>query len=106
MRTKPTKRASDKKYIGQGASAEPKQQVQSIPRFSCDANGRIVDICTKTCGWQPIRTVNAYHLQKVLEIIEQEGKKFNKCWYAIDQELKRRQSSGEIKPKCHEVFVD
>lgn len=106
MRTKPTKRASDKKYIGQGASAEPKQQVQSIPLFSCDATGRIVDVFTKQYGWKSIRTVNAYYLKNVLDLIEQAGKKFNKCWYALDQELKRRQSSGEIKPKSHEVSVD
>lgn len=101
MKTKSNKRASDKKHLGVEKGSDP--QPQAIPHFSYDAEGRIVDVFTKQYGWKPIRSVNAYYLQNVLDLIEQAGKKFNKCWYAVDQELKRRQSAGEIKPRSNEV---
>ena len=99
MKTRSSKRASDKKHIGGEKGPDPKSLV--IPHFGCDSDGRIVDVFTKQYGWKPIRAVNAYYLQNVLDLIEQAGKKFNRCWYALDQELKRRQSAGEIKPRTH-----
>jgi hypothetical protein len=79
---------------------------QTIPKFGCDQDGRIVNVFTKRYGWRPIRAVNAYYLQNVLDLIEQAGKKFNKPWYALDQELKRRQSTGEIKPRSQNESVE
>jgi hypothetical protein len=96
--------SSHRKHSKKKVSSDPKPQ--TIPLFGCNPDGRITDILTKNHGWMPIRVANAYYLQNVLDLIEYSGKKFNKLWYAIDQELKRRQSASEIKPRSYEASLD
>jgi hypothetical protein len=89
-----SKNASDEKYIN---ARTPKTPV--TPLFTFDRDGRVADIHTKHYGWRPIKEVNVYFLQKILEYLENADKKYSHAWYAVDQELKRRPA---IKPRTHE----